>query len=44
VQRAAHEHRLTDLFALTLEAHLLFANRLLGAAGLPDARRHRDRD
>ncbi len=37
VQRAAREHRLTDLFVLTLEAHLLFANRLLRACGLPDA-------
>ena len=36
-QRAAREHRLTDLFALTLEAHLQFANRLLDASGLPRA-------
>jgi hypothetical protein len=35
VQRAAREHRLTDLFALALEAHPGFANQLLGHSGLP---------
>lgn len=37
VQRAAREHQLTDLLALTLEAHPPFANRLLAASGLPQA-------
>jgi hypothetical protein len=37
VRRAVREHRLTDLFAFTLEAHPAFANRLLTATGLPEA-------
>lgn len=37
VGRAKREHRLTDLLALTLEAHLGFANMLLHESGLPEA-------
>jgi hypothetical protein len=37
VRRAKREHNLTDLLALSLEAHISFANRLLLAAKLPSA-------
>lgn len=37
VQRAKREHQLTDLLTLTLEAHLLFGNRLLNESRLPNA-------
>ncbi len=43
VRRAKREHRLTDLLALVLEAHAGFANKLLAAAGLPEAAQVRTR-
>jgi hypothetical protein len=43
VRRAKREHRLTDLLALVLEAHGGFANKLLAAAGLPEAAQVRTR-
>jgi hypothetical protein len=43
VRRAKREHRLTDLLALVLEAHGGFANKVLAAAGLPEAAQVRTR-
>jgi hypothetical protein len=43
VRRAKREHRLTDLLALVLEAHIGFACKLLAASGLPAAQQVRTR-